>query len=102
MSETRKHAQREVEVVNSEGFHARPVMRFVDLASTFESDIQVSNVSGNQERLDGKSAMHLMLLEATVGCKIRIEAVGDDAGQAVETLANLVKAGFNDDNETQG
>ena len=41
--------------------------------------------------------MQLMLLEATEGCVLEIEARGADAREAIESLAALVKAGFNPD-----
>jgi len=73
--------------------HARPVMRFVDLASKYQSRITVANISRRAERLDGKSAMQLMLLEATQGNTLRIEAEGADAMQAAEALAAFIEAG---------
>ena len=88
-------AVREVAVPNRQGMHARPVMRFIDLASRYQSAISVANISGKRlERVDGKSAMEMMLLEATQGAVLRIEARGPDATEAVDALAALVTAGF--------
>lgn len=87
----------EVTVPNMEGLHARPIMRFVDAASVFQSDITVVNTSGKGERVDGKSAMQMMLLEATQGSVLRIEASGADAHEAVRTLTALVQTGFKTD-----
>ncbi len=97
MSDAPNEAVREVEVPNKEGLHARPVMRFVDLASGYRSNVWVTNLSGKKERVDGKSAMHMMLLEATQGSILKIEARGDDAPETVEALAALVGAGFSPD-----
>lgn len=95
MSDSPREAMREVAVPNAEGLHARPVMRFVDVASTFQSAVSVTNVSrGGRDTVDGKSAMQMMLLEATQGNKLRIEAKGDDAPAAVDALAGLVAGGF--------
>ncbi len=94
MSDGQSEAVREVTVPNTAGLHARPVMCFVDLASKYESDVSVTNVSRGREKVDGKSAMQMMLLEATQGCVLRIEARGGDAGEAVDVLAALVVAGF--------
>jgi len=69
-------------------------MRFVDLATKYRSKITVCNVTRGGERVDGKSAMQMMLLEATQGCVLRIDAAGDDAEEAVKALAALVEAGF--------
>ncbi len=85
---------REVAVANLEGLHARPVMQFVDLASRFRSAVTVTNVSRTHESVDGKSAMHMMLLEATKGCVLRIQTYGDDAEVAADALATLVQEGF--------
>ena len=82
----------DVAVRNPQGMHARPVMRFVDLAGTFQSQISVRNISRDGEPVDGKSAMQMMLLEATLGCVLRIEAMGDDAAAAVAQLAALVES----------
>ena len=87
-------AVREVKVGNAEGVHARPVMRFIDVASRFQSKVTVANISRRGERVDGKSAMQMMLLEASLGCVLRIEADGTDADAAVEALAALVESGF--------
>ena len=84
----------DVTIRDREGLHARPVMRFVELAMRYQSQIQVRNVTLRGERVDGKSAMQMMLLEATSGSVLRIEAVGDDAGEAVAALGKLIEAGF--------
>ncbi len=94
MSNAASEAIREVEVVNEQGMHARPVMCFVDLASRFQSKITVANISRRGEALDGKSAMQLMLLEATKGNVLRILAEGSDATDAVAALGDLIDSGF--------
>ncbi len=85
---------REVTIGNTEGLHARPVMRFIDVASRYQSKITVMNVTRRGEKVDGKSAMQMMLLEATQGCVLRIEAMGADAAAAVAALSALVESGF--------
>ena len=94
MSGPQTEAVREVAVPNEEGLHARPVMRFVDLAARFRSSVSVVNLTRNGQRVDGKSAMQMMLLEATKGCVLKIEARGEDASETVDALAALVDAGF--------
>ena len=97
MSDTKTEVVRDVAVPNNEGLHARPVMKFVDLASKYQSRVVVTNVSRGNEKVDGKSAMQMMLLEATQGSMLRIEAHGEDAEEAVDALVALVGAGFNMD-----
>ena len=86
--------QREVRIVNRQGLHARPVMRFVDLAHQFRSDISVQK---GEQAVDGKSPMEMILLEATQGTTLTLMAKGDDATQAVEALAKLVADGFGEE-----
>jgi phosphocarrier protein len=66
----------------------------VDLAQRFSSDVRVTALSDAGETVDGKSAMELMLLGATAGTTLRIEAAGPDAKAALEALVNLVKNSF--------
>ena len=84
---------KDAKVSNKEGLHARPVMRFVDMASRFQSEISVMNLSRRGEKLDGKSPMQMMLLEATEGSVLRIEADGPDEQEAVNLLAEFIDAG---------
>jgi phosphocarrier protein len=74
--------------------HARPVLRFVDLASKFASTIRVQK---RDTSVDGKSPMEMMLLEATQGTVLKIVAEGDDCLQAVDELAKLVSDGFGEE-----
>jgi len=87
------HILREVDIVNRQGLHARPVMKFVDLASTFQAIINVDRGDGT-EQVDGKSPMHMMLLAAPKGARLRIIARGEDAEAAIAALVQLVNSGF--------
>jgi len=84
----------DVKIVNRQGLHARPVMRFVDLAHQFRSNISVKK---GEQIVDGKSPMEMILLEATQGTTLTLVAEGDDAPQAVEALARLVADGFGEE-----
>lgn len=79
---------------NEQGLHLRPVTAFVDLASRYESTVSVKNITRETEEVNGKSAMEMVLLEATRGSVLRIAARGVDARETVAALAALVKAGF--------
>ena len=94
MGNTNHSVEREVVILNTKGLHARPVMKFVDLANKFSSSVSVSN---HAESVDGKSPMEMMLLAATRGSKLRIRAAGADAVEAVEALAGLVGRRFDEE-----
>lgn len=85
--------ERQVEIVNSFGLHARPAAQFVKLAGGFRSEISVTK---GDMTINGKSIMGVMLLEAECGCTITIRATGDDAAAAAEALATLVQNGFDE------
>jgi len=76
----------EVEVKNPDGLHMRPAMQFVDVASQYESSIEVSN---SEYTVDGKSIMQVTMLAATCGTRLRIKASGDDAEEAIAALRDL-------------
>ena len=85
---------REIEISNSMGLHARPAMRFVDLANQFKSQVRVKALSDEPIEADGKSIMEMMMLAAVPGTLMRITASGDDADSAVDKLCELVANKF--------
>ncbi len=87
-------ASTQVTITNKLGLHARPAMSFVDTASGFKSDIQVTK---DGQVVDGKSIMQLMMLAATAGSELHIQAEGPDAEQAVDALTKLVLSKFDEE-----
>src|SRR6266850_833676 len=57
-------ATAKVKISNRLGMHARPAMVFVETACKFKADITVRRCDQN-ETVDGKSIMQLMMLAAT-------------------------------------
>jgi len=94
MPENNLHAEIEVTISNVQGLHARPVMRFVDIASQFESSIRVKKDAID---VDGKSPMEMMLLEAVQGTILLIVASGQDSRAAAQALGELVDGKFGED-----
>jgi phosphocarrier protein len=90
-------ATKEIVVSNSLGLHARPAMQFVDLANQFASKIMVYKGGDEPEEADGKSVMQMIILAATQGTPLRIEAEGDDADDAVKKLADLFESKFGEE-----
>ena len=79
--------QRTLKIQNSLGLHLRPVSLFVAEASKYRSRIFVSK---DGVRVNGKSPVGIMMLAAGEGSTITIEAVGDDAEEALDGLEDLV------------
>ena len=87
-------ARATIEIVNKLGMHARAASVFVQMASTFTSDISVVR---NGEEVNGKSIMGVLLLAAAKGTQIEIIARGKDAESAVQALQQLVTDRFGED-----
>jgi phosphocarrier protein HPr len=90
-------ASREVVISNVHGLHTRPVMKFVDLASRFASEVKVHKGGTEPADADGKSVMQMIILAAEAGTPLRIDADGADAEEAVKQLAELVESKFDED-----
>jgi phosphotransferase system HPr (HPr) family protein len=86
--------QREVKVRNKEGLHFRPIMQLVDTAAHFCAKITVRH---EDRAADARSPMELLMLVATHGSSLTLEASGADADAALDALAELFEAGFGED-----
>jgi phosphocarrier protein len=85
-----------VTIQNRLGLHARPAMMFVEEASGFASEVRVRRTD-SEESVDGKSIMQMMVLAATKDTEIEIQAIGDDAEDALTALIALVDSRFNEE-----
>ncbi|MCE2695289.1 MAG: HPr family phosphocarrier protein [Verrucomicrobia bacterium] len=85
--------EKELTIRNKMGMHARPAAQFVKRASKYQCDVWVEK---DDEPVNGKSIMGLMMLAAGRGETIKIIADGNDAEQAVADLEELVSSGFGD------
>lgn len=74
-------------VQNKQGLHARPAALFVQVANKYESRITIIR---DEERVNGKSIMGILMLGAEQGAQITIEADGKDAELALVELEKLV------------
>lgn len=84
----------EIEIKNSLGLHARPASMFVQLASSFDSEIIVEKEG---ESVNGKSLMGLLMLAAGCGTIMKLKIEGPDSQLALEALVELINNKFNED-----
>ncbi|MGE0652911.1 MAG: HPr family phosphocarrier protein [Alphaproteobacteria bacterium] len=84
-------ASRSVVIRGALGLHARPAARFVKLASSFASEIEVT---AKGITVSGRSIMGLMMLGAGDGTELAISACGPDAVAAVDALCRFIAGGF--------
>ncbi len=86
--------QREVEITNKLGLHARASARLTQVAGEFQAEIWLSR-SGR--RVNAKSIMGVMMLAATKGSTIVIETDGADEAAAMHALEQLVADRFGEE-----
>ena len=83
--------QREIEIVNKLGLHARASAKLTQLASRFQSDVHIAR-SGR--RVNAKSIMGVMMLAAGKGSTVVIETTGNDEHDALSALVRLIEDKF--------
>ncbi len=83
--------QREIEIQNKLGLHARAAAKLTQTASRFAADVWLSR---NGRRVNAKSVMGVMMLAAGRGSRIAVETLGADADAALEAIAALVNDKF--------
>jgi len=88
------HISQEVEIINKLGMHARAAAKFVKLASTFKSKIELER---KKQRVNGKSIMGVMMLAASKGAQVTIYAEGNDAKESINQLEQLINNRFDED-----
>jgi phosphocarrier protein len=86
--------RRELVILNSRGLHARASAKLVECASRFDADIVVSR---DGQSVGGRSIMGLMMLAASAGATILVEASGPEAQPAVDAITALIEARFYED-----
>ena len=83
--------QRDVEIVNKLGLHARPSARLTQLASGFKSRVFMSR---NGRRVNAKSIMGVMMLAAGMGSEVLLETEGPQEQEAMDALTALINDKF--------
>jgi phosphocarrier protein len=87
-------AEQKLQITNELGMHARAATKFVQTANKYTSVITVEK---DGQSVNGKSIMGVLMLVAAKGSWIHVKAQGEDAKQALDALATLVKDKFGED-----
>ena len=95
MSDTALPVRASVEICNNKGLHARASAKFVKLASSYDNAQIV--VIKDDNRVDALSIMGLLMLAASKGSTIEIEAEAEQAQEAVGALVALVNDRFGEE-----
>jgi phosphocarrier protein HPr len=83
--------QKELEIINKLGLHARASAKLTQIAGKFKSEVWLSH---NKRRVNAKSIMGVMMLAAGKGSTVVVETAGDDEQAAIEALTALIDDRF--------
>jgi phosphocarrier protein len=83
--------QREVEIINKLGLHARASAKLTQLAAKYQCDVAMAR---NNRKVNAKSIMGVMMLAAGKGAKVTLETDGPDEAEAMEALVALIAEYF--------
>ncbi|HVF58751.1 MAG TPA: HPr family phosphocarrier protein [Thermoanaerobaculia bacterium] len=86
--------EKEVEIVNRLGLHARAAAKLVQTASAFRSRVLLVT---DDEEVDAKSILGLLLLAAAQGTKLRVRCEGPDEEEALAAVTALIANRFEEE-----
>ena len=81
-------------IVNQRGLHARASAKFVHTVEKFDAQVRVTRAG---ETVGGTSIMGLMMLAASPGTSITVEATGPQAAEVVAALEDLLATRFGEE-----
>ena len=84
---------KELLVQNKMGIHARPAAMIVRVTNKFKSEVLVEK---DEEQVNGKSIMGLMMLAAAKGSKVKFIATGEDAPAMLTEIEALFAKKFDE------
>jgi phosphocarrier protein HPr len=83
--------QRDIEITNKLGLHARAAAKLTQLAGKFAADVWVTR---DGRRVNAKSIMGVMMLAAAKGATVVVETNGSDEAEAMAALIGLISDRF--------
>lgn len=83
--------RKEFEICNKLGLHARAAAKLVQCAGRFASRVEIAR---RDQSVNGKSIMGVMMLAASQGTIVTVEASGDDEAEAIAAIETLIRDRF--------
>ena len=84
---------KKITIINKLGLHARAAAKFVATASKFCSELTVIK---NNQQINGKSIMGVMMLAASKGTELELKADGEDESSLIEAIEALINNYFDE------
>ena len=83
--------ERQIEITNKKGLHARAAAKLINLTHHFESDVFVAR---GENEVNGKSILGLLMLAAHKGSFLKIRVNGVDEAAALDCISKLIESKF--------
>jgi len=80
-----------ITIINKLGLHARAASKLVNCASQFESEVFIIR---QDNRVNAKSIMGVMMLAASKGVELGLEIEGNDQQSCRDALVDLINDRF--------
>ena len=84
----------EIIITNRLGLHARPATKLVKIAASGKAQVFISK---DDQRVNAKSILGVMLLQAEQGSRIKFEVEGEDEETVLAQLLELVRNKFGEE-----
>jgi phosphocarrier protein HPr len=86
--------EKETEIVNRLGLHARAAAKLVHTAGNYQSRVTVEK---DGEEVDAKSILGVLLLAAAQGSQVTIRCDGKDEQEAMQAVTELIANRFDEE-----
>jgi len=86
--------EKDAEIVNRLGLHARAAAKLVHMAGGFQSRVTVEK---DGEEVDAKSILGVLLLAAAQGSQVTIRCAGADEQDALRAVTDLIANRFDEE-----
>jgi len=83
--------ERKLTIVNRLGIHARAAAKLVTLCTRYVANVEIV---ANGRRASGRHFIAILLLSASMGVQISVEASGPDEVEAITAVTRLINTGF--------
>ena len=83
--------QRKLTIVNRLGLHARAAAKLVTLCTRYMSEVVIV---ANGKRANARHFIAILLLSASMGVQVSVEATGPDEVEAISAVTRLITTGF--------
>ena len=86
--------EKKIKIINKLGLHARPASLLVQTAMKYSANITIIK---DEYKVDAKSIMGILMLAASCGTELIVQAEGTDEQQALDNIEKIFNEGFGEE-----